>query len=725
MSTMLATVSLSLSGNPVLVIFLLLILIALAILFYRYTLPPLPPRRRIMMSTLRALALVLLLLVLFEPILRFVRHDEQRPAIAMLIDNSQSVTIKDRMGDRQTAVKEFLRTERQAQFPSGSVVKYYTFSSKLQSANEQSVDSLTFHGEATYIAEALAELKEQLIKDNIQEAVLVSDGNYTTGKNPLYDAEGLGIPIYTVGVGDTLEQKDVLVGNVVTNTLAYAETKVPVDVTVRSSGYKGENVEVTISEGTTVLDRKTVTLQEGTREYPVRLFVEPKDEGMKKYTVSVSKLPGELTERNNTHSFFMKVLKSKLRILLLAGAPNPDVAVVRQALVEDEHLTVQSFVQKGAGEFYEGTLSRATLDSADCLVLIGYPSVASSAAMLQQVHDATEQKKLPVLFINSKTIDYGKLQLLESFLPFAWSGATTNEVLVDPSIVDKHKNDPIVVLDEHFTVDTWQKLPPIYKTQTTFRSKPEANTLAMVKLQNIVLPEPLILTRDVARQKTFAITGYGVWRWRLLTQGNDAIEKCLPLLLSNAVRWLTTKEEDKRVRVISEKEAFTTAEPVQFTGQVYDDQLRHVDNAELIVDVQRGRENIRVALNAIGNGRYEGSLDGLGEGDYTFTGKATADGTTFGEDKGRFSVGQVNAEFIETKMNKQLLEQIAFRTGGKYYDIGSAGTLAADIGSSAKLADKELVQSSEIELWNWQYLAAAIMILFGIEWFLRRRSGML
>ncbi|MBI1807231.1 MAG: hypothetical protein HYR76_09300 [Ignavibacteria bacterium] len=721
----LASISIALSGSLALFILLFLVCIGLTILFYRYTLPPLPTSRRIALSVFRGIALTLLLLMMFEPVFRFVSTNEQPPTVAILIDDSQSMTIRDGSGDRAATVRQFLQAKPFSGLPSGVRVKYFTFSSKLIATPTTVPDSILFKGEITNLSDVLAQLKDQVTKENIQAVALISDGNYTAGKNPLYDAQAVAIPISAVGVGDTTEQKDVLVTRVITNNLAYAETRVPVDVTIKSSGYSGDNVEVTVAEGSTVLDRKVIALKEGTQEYPVRLFVEPKEEGMKKYSVGVSKLPGELTERNNVRSFFMKVLKSKLRVMLIAGAPSPDVAAIRQALVEDQHLSVRALVQKGSNEFYDGTLTRSTVDSTDCIVFIGFPSSATTNETLKLLSLVIDQETKPILFINSKTTDYSKLQTFAPLLPFMWSGVSTGEVSVFPSVVERQKNNPLITLEGSASADGWQQLPPIYKTQTVFRTKPEADVIAAVKIQNIVLTEPLIATRNINRRKSFAITGHGVWRWRLLAQNNPSTEKIFPLLMTNAVRWLTTKEEDKNVRVVSTKESFTTAEPIEFTGQVYDDQLHPVDNAEMRVELSRGNEKFQIALNAVGNGRYEGSLEGVGEGDYTFTVKATADGKVYGEDRGKFSVGQMNVEFLETKMNKQLLEQMAFQTGGKYYDIANTRELKNGLVSGRKLEPKELVQSSEIELWNWKYLAAIVILLFALEWFLRKRSGML
>ena len=145
----------------------------------------------------------------------------------------------------------------------------------------------------------------------------------------------------------------------------------------------------------------------------------------------------------------------------------------------------------------------------------------------------------------------------------------------------------------------------------------------------------------------------------------------------------------------------------------------------MVVELERDRERSRFSLNAVGNGRYEGAIEGLAEGDYVYRGSATVGGTSLGEDRGKFSVGQVNVEFLQTRMNKPLLEQIAYQTGGKYYDIDRAEELARDLATGAKLGPKETVTTSEIELWNWHYLAALVILLFAVEWFLRKRSGML
>jgi hypothetical protein len=726
MRDMPGSISISLGGGYAVALLVMVVIILASFIFYRFTLPPISRSKRTVFSLLRGCALSLLLLLLFEPLLRNIQHRQQSPVIAIMVDNSQSMSLVDGSGDRAVELNKLLHQAQFQQPMTGEEFRYYTFASSLSLPSETRPDSLVLNGETTDLSDALNGLKDKAEEENIRAVVLLTDGVYTTGKNPGYAAEALGIPVYTVGVGDTAEQKDVLIENINTNTLAYAGERVPVDIVVHSSGYQNENVDVSIQSGAAVLDHKVLTLGYGSRSYPVRLAVEPKEEGIQKYTVEVTKLPGELTDKNNTRSVFMKVLKSRLRVDLIAGAPSPDVAAIAEILKEDEHFTMREYVQKSSSEFYGGDLTDAVLDSADCLVLVGFPTAATAPSTLQRVVHTIDQKKTPVLFCAGKLIDASKLSALESILPFGWSGgAMGEETSILAVIPERAKNHPLIILDGNASALDWQKLPPIYKTQMAFHAKPESDVLATISVQNIVFPEPLIAVRSVAHQRSLGITGYGLWRWRLMAQDDERTGKLFPLFLTNAVRWLTTNENEKHVRITPVKEAFTTGEPVQFTAQVYNDQLRPVDNAELVVGVTKGNEKTPLVMSPVGNGRYEGSINGLPEGDYTFTGRATINGTLSGDDGGRFTVGQLNVEFLETRMNKPLLEQIAYRTGAKYFPVAHAESLMNNLQSNVHLAPKELVHTTEIELWNWKYLAAFIVFFFAIEWFLRKRSGMI
>jgi hypothetical protein len=239
----------------------------------------------------------------------------------------------------------------------------------------------------------------------------------------------------------------------------------------------------------------------------------------------------------------------------------------------------------------------------------------------------------------------------------------------------------------------------------------------------------MLLARKLNKQKSFAVLGYGIWRWKLLAAGLSDMEDVFQSFVSNSIRWLTTREDEKQVRLATTKEIYNTGERVEFLGQVYDENYEPVENADVKVKVMSGGHEFETVLVSVGAGRYEGTLDGLQEGDYQFSGSAVTRGRTLGESKGRFSIGEVNVEFQDTRMNASLLQQIAHRSGGKYYTAANgafkAAQLGNDISKDPNFVPRTVTQKSEYDLWNLKYILGAIVVLFGLEWFIRKRSGMM
>jgi hypothetical protein len=714
-------VELLLSTSGFFIFFSAVVAVALAIFAYRHTVPVVPQAKRYLLVGLRSLVLFFLLLLFLEPILRLVRMERKSPTIAILADDSKSMSLMDRTGNRSEIARAILKSKGIQRLSDLGGIELFGISSGLSPITTP--DSLQFSGGVTDISTALRDVQKKSEDENIQAVVLVTDGEYNLGENPVREAERFGMPIYTVGVGDSSEQKDVLVTKVITNEIAYTESRIPMDVTVKSSGFNGERVEVSLSEGGKRIAQQFLTLKEGTWEYPVKFFFEPKEEGTRKYTVTVSKLEGELAEANNSKSVFVKVLKSKMRVLLIAGAPSPDVAFIRRALTEDKNVDLKVLIQKSATEFYEGAFSPSVVTDVDCFLLVGFPLSDSRDDVLRALQLEIQQRNRPLLFIMSKDVDLTKLRALESTLPVTVGPRGASEILVSLQVPQKEQVNPIMNLNG--SPGLWDALPPIYKTETVFRAKPEAEILGLEKVRGVSLNEPLLLCRSVAGAKSVAVLGYGIWRWKLLTQTVDPPRDVLQLFIGNAVRWLTTREESKPISIAPAKEVFTGGEPVEFNAQVYDKTYRPIEDAEVKVAVRKGNETQETMLNPIGNGLYGGRLDGLGEGEYQFSGTASLSGQQLGEEKGKFSIGAQEIEFQQTRMNKPLLEQLAYQSGGKYFDSQDVSQLPDDIRRTAKLTPKEATHASEFEMWSLTPILILIILLFGAEWFLRKQAGLL
>ncbi|MBP6671659.1 MAG: hypothetical protein KA247_00845, partial [Bacteroidetes bacterium] len=352
----------------------------------------------------------------------------------------------------------------------------------------------------------------------------------------------------------------------------------------------------------------------------------------------------------------------------------------------------------------------------------------SAPGMIQLIEQTVSARSLPLLFISGRLLDLKKVRMLETFLPFSIAGDRTDEQTVLPFVQERYRYHQLIQSDGL----AWEKLPPVYYSLPTFTAKPEAQTLLSVKIQNVPLTNPLFVVRSIGGSKSAAILSYGLNRWKVLAGTADETKDHFNRWFSSLVRWLATREQEKRLRVEPTKDFYAQGEQIELTGQVYNESYQPLENAEVLVSVRphysssnANGESIETILSSSGAGLYEGNIAGLGEGEYSYTASAVANGDTVGKVSGRISVGEQSVEFAETKMNKPLMKQIAASSGGNYADAVSFSSLTDEILARKEMSLQEQTHTSEYQLWNLPWFLAVIIVLFGIEWFVRKQSGML
>ena len=146
-----------------------------------------------------------------------------------------------------------------------------------------------------------------------------------------------------------------------------------------------------------------------------------------------------------------------------------------------------------------------------------------------------------------------------------------------------------------------------------------------------------------------------------------------------------------------------------------------MDGAEVAVQLTGAQDCHDLSLKSIGEGRYEGSFQVLAGGDYRFTGTAHLQGRVLGRDSGKFFVEEFSLEYQNTRMNEELLKRIASESGGAYFTADDYSGLPEKL----TFPEKHLVIKSEFQIWNKAPLLIACLVLLSVEWFVRKRKGML
>jgi len=717
--------SLSASIDFVLLFLFFILIVGFTYYVYRVTIPDIPKKKKILLILLRAFAFALLLLLIFEPLLTLIKNNKEEPILAVLIDNSKSMAIEEREYNRSEELKKIINSNLFTEIKQIGNIEYFLFADKLKQIDNFTSDSIDLMGNSTDISTGIKEIKKLFAEKNIQSLLLISDGEYNIGQNPIYQAELFGKQINTIGIGDSTEQKDISITKILTNNIVYKDSKVPVNIILRSVGYKNGTVNVSLQYEGNTIETKQVQLRSGSVEYNVDFTFEPKEEGIKKYSASVTSLSDEITDQNNRKSFYVKVLPNKMKVTIIAGAPSHDVSFIQNALLADDNISVATFVQKRDGSF--DALDNNELNETSCIYLIGFPQSNSRQNIIENIKNVIIEKNKPIFFVPDLNIDYNNLATFEPLLPFNVKGVSYNEILVTTNVNNIQLQSPLMKIsgsaDDDF--DVWKQLPPLFRSETLFEKKTEAELLSTLKINNIPFNYPLILSRKAYKQKSLAITAYGIWRWKLLSEGMGGNPDFLKIFTGNAIRWLTTREDDKKFTITLLKEMYNSGESVEFMAELYDDSYQPIDGAAVRISVKREGELFETIMNNLGTGKYFANIEGLGEGDYQYIGHANNGELVLGEDSGRFSIGESNLEYNNIRMNADILRQIAYKTGGDFYTSNDFNNVLDKIKTDLNFLPSDVTYKNEFQLWNIYYTLILLILLLSIEWFIRKKSGLL
>jgi hypothetical protein len=166
-------------------------------------------------------------------------------------------------------------------------------------------------------------------------------------------------------------------------------------------------------------------------------------------------------------------------------------------------------------------------------------------------------------------------------------------------------------------------------------------------------------------------------------------------------------------------------EEIKIEAQLYNQAFSPVTDAEVEADIISNDENKIVKLNHSVNGFYTGSTVIEIKGDYKIIAKSKLSGNNIESNYYNFLVGDLSLEKIETVINKNLLKKIAAKSDGRYFEIENSSELLDQLSSLDKSSEVVETQYSEIKLSSNLYWLLLVIVLFGIEWFVRKRNGLL
>jgi len=727
---------------------------------------------RMLLATIRLALVGIVLFMLAQFALSFSRTG--LPYVAVLVDDSLSMTIVDRYDDalhkklleriRHEGLDEpsrwnlarTLLTERNGSLLTALTKNYklrFYFLTGITPSQTGDVDELVKQlkshdpaGETSRLGTAVRGVLEDLRGTAPAAIILLSDGINTDGptlSDAATTARRKGVPLFCIGLGDNRPVRDLKLSDLIVEDVVFLNDIVYFEANLTASGYADREVRVVLrrKDMPQILAEQKLKAPPDGQSLQVRLAHRPTEEGQFPFIVEVEPLEGELETENNRQERTVRVRKEQIRVLLVQASPSYEFRYLRNMLQRDATVELHTVLQEADmehAEQVEGVLRgfpvrRDELFKYDVIILGDVNPGLLSASMLQNVADFVDQPGKG-----------GALVCIAGpqFMPAAFRNSPL-ERLLPINLNTIRYPDPNVTLTEGFGVrptdlglvspqmqlgDTpaetariWENLPPLYWLLETPDLKPGARVLAEHpnKLAHDGRRLPVIVMHYVGAGKVLFHATDETWRWRYRV-GDVFFAR----YWIQTIRFLARSKlaESGSALLSVDRREYQRGEPVLLRARFIDERLAPADDDGVTIVLEhKDHQTQRLQLHRVTTNRgvFEGLLSKPAIGSYhAWIALPASQGPAPAVD---FSVVAPPGEFQKVEMDAAELRRAAEMTKGKFYDVTTAARILRDLPEGRQVPIESLPPKS---LWNTWPLLLLFLALLTTEWTLRKLGGM-
>ncbi len=725
---------------------------------YRKTTRSLSPAWKTSLITLRSLVLILLFVCLLRPVVTTEQVVPQETYLAILVDDSQSMSIPDLAGSqtRAAAVSDLLYGDAGIVAPLGESFQVRTFRFDKSTQRVSEPDALTAAGTASSLDQALQYVDEQLSGLALGGVLLISDGADNEGTDPVPRAQSFGareIPVFTVGAGQENIPRDVGIVDVVAAKTVLEGSVFNVDIALSNQGYANQPVEVSVLDGETVVSSQQVVLGDDNSTRRVNIELMPERREAIVYTLQVAEQEGEIVLQNNHYSFLVdNSERPALDVLYVDGHPRNEYKFIRRAVEGDTSLRLATYLQTGPGKFYRQGIetplelsggfpeTREELYQYEAVILGDIDKDFFSDEQLTMLQDFVAERGGGLLvagmlqdeFVDTVLADILPVTLVPStLLPQNLQGGITRGEhltgeIFTPKLTTEGEFSELLRLhsDDAENLRLWSLMPDLQGAYVTGRAKPGATVLMehnVLQFQNQLLP--VIAMQRYGSGRSMAVTSASTWRWQMML---PAVDQSHERVWRQLLRWLSVSALE-RVTIEFDREFYHVGDTVEVTATVRDINFQPDNNASVWVHLTGPEGELLDAAmewDIDQDGVYRASFEVQSEGVFDLlVDVASAAGEADRSDTERMTAFVVTPslrEFTSAGRDTALLERIAEVSAGRYYNVGQTSSLVNDITYTPNAYSVEVQE----DLWDTPLLLILLILLLCADWIARRFKGL-
>lgn len=711
----------------------------------------------VFLTLLRAVVYAGLIFFLFGPALIDKRVTKLRRPLTVMIDTSQSMA--------------FSAAAKAASRDNGGESRLDLVRGKLTMGEEPLIDRLNrdydlrlirFGAGAEAIAPgSLASLKAQdpgtrlvevlqsAARDNAAQSgiIVFTDGIANGERKNIEGMPPLAAPIFAIGVGEVEGYTDVRIAKVGAPEFAFRGREFKLDLTIEAAGMKGKTVPLFFNRGKNLVTTRPIAIDSDLFEQKVTLSFTPRELGTHGFSVSIPSQPGEQITQNNHKEFKVDVRRDKIRVLTLSGSPAWNYRFLRMAMKQDPLIELVSFVflrtPTDSVDVPESQLSLIPFPIDDIFLeelknfdVIFFDDFSHRAyfnpVYLDRVRDFVRDGGGLAMLGGARAFDsggYGESALRE-VLPVELDGKGTFHTPgnLRAALTGTGKAHPITRLlpDPKSNEAAWSQLPPLTGLNQVRAVRGE--TLLSAGADGASSGAPLLAISRFGKGRSLALMSDDAWRWNFIAVGNKETPQHHLKLIRQAVRWLAQEPAFEQVQLHPIASA-QPGEKVPIKLKVLNDDFTPARQASVQLRVfnAEGEPTVISVAAEAEEGQYGGEFTPTREGTYRVEAEASVGGKAIGKDRSSFTAAYSYGEADDGRPRLDLLKQIAESSKGEYFSINdwNEKTMEKIAARLEAIAPSEIIEQRQTRLWSNLWPFAIILMLLSIEWWMRRKWGLI
>lgn len=642
----------------------------------------------VLLSFLRFSGIFGVLLLIINPKITKNTYTVEKTKLVVLIDNSSSIKNSKSTQKVLEAVKTI---KNDVDLKNKFTIDTYSFGNSLNAIQ----DSITFKEKNTNIGVAL-QATADIYRNTNTALVLLTDGNQTLGQDYEFLASTYKKPIYPVVVGDTTTYTDLKIDQVNKNNFAFLNNKYPLEVYVSYTGDKTITKQLAITENGKNVFKENITFSKVENSKVITTNIDAKSIGVKKLRVHISALTDEKNTVNNSKTVALEVIDEKTNIAIVSNVEHPDLGTLKKAIESNEQRSVRILKPNSSKTEWQNTD-----------VFVFYQPVNS----FKNVVDYAINSNKNSFVITGLQTDWNFLNSVQNTYIFE-RGFPVQEVM--PTVNSSFSKFDI----SEFSTNNF---PPLQSNVSPVFPKNESLTILKTTIRGVAIESPLLSVSELDKTKQVFLFGEDIWKWRMQTFRNDKDFKSFDDFIGKIILYLASSNS-KNSFTLDYKQVYLGSSEAVINASVFDDAFEFDSNATVVLKIRNKEKSTYKEIPMLLSGfNYKADLSSLPAGDYTFT--ATVKNTNTSK-SGAFTILDYDVETQFTSSNYKKMNRVAENTNANLFYINNISGLREDLLAKEALKPVQSSKENIVSLVEFKFLLGFILLVFAIEWFIRKYNGL-